>query len=177
MRGYGTTLLTATLLLSFWFSNAYTQGNVRCYSIEQIEQIAKREQKKILIEVYTHWSDGFKQLERSVLNQQQIARYLNDNFLTVKLDAETRADINFRNRVYRFVQNSGVGFNELAAELLQGQMAYPTLVFLDERMNIIQTIPYRTPEQFEMLIQYFGDDYHKKMPWTKFEKNYTSMRR
>ena len=97
--------------------------------------------------------------------------------MTVKLDAETRSDITFRNKTYHFVSQSGVGFNELAAEMLQGQMTYPTFVFLDENMNLIQTIQYRSPEQFEMIITYFGNNYHNKMPWIKYEKSYTPMKR
>ena len=44
-------------------------------------------------------------------------------------------------------------------------------------MNLIQTIQYRSPEQFEMIITYFGDDNHKKIPWKKYEKNYIPMKK
>lgn len=177
MRSYNTAVLTWVLFAITWFTPIQAQDNVQYYSIDQIQQVAKNQKKKILIEVYTKWSDGFRQLERSAMTQPQIVRYLNDNFLTVKFDAETRTDVNFRNKTYRYVSQSGVGFNELASELLQGQMAYPTFVFLDENMNLIQTIQYRSPDQFEMIITYFGGNNHKNMPWKKYEKNYIPMKR
>ncbi|MBL7818685.1 MAG: DUF255 domain-containing protein [Saprospiraceae bacterium] len=172
-------MITLGLLVLFTFGNASlrSQESVQWYDIEQVESAAKKEHKKILIQVFTKWSDGFRQLERTALMQQSIVNYLNNKFLTVKLDAETRADINFRNKTYSYVTQSGVGFNELASELLQGQMAYPTFVFLDENMNLIQTIQYRSPEQFEMIITYFGDNNHKKLPWKKYEKTYVPMKR
>ena len=176
MRSYKTMVLALVLCMMAWFIDAKAQ-DVQYYPIDQVEQIAKKGHKKILIEVFTQWSDGFRQLEREALRQQQIVSYLNDKFLTVKFDAETRSDVSFRDRTYRYVSKSGVGFNELAAELLQGQMAYPTFIFLDENMNLIQTIKYHSPEQFEMIITYFGDNNHKKIPWKKYEKNYVPMKK
>lgn len=177
MSNYKTVLLAAICFLTTWFTPIHAQDNVQYYAIDQVQQIAKTQKKKVLIEVYTKWSDGFRQLERSSLTQSSIVRYLNDNFLTVKFDAETRTDVNFRGKTYRYVSQSGVGFNELASELLQGQMVYPTFVFLDENMNLIQTIQYRSPEQFEMIITYFGGNNHKNMPWKKYEKGYIPMKK
>ncbi len=177
MRSYKTILFVSFLLVTTGFSGIKAQESLQWYAIDKVEQAAKKTHKKVLIEVFTNWSDGFRQLERNALNQQQIINYLNERFLTVKFDAETRSEVNFRSKAYHFVSQSGVGFNELASELLQGQMVYPTLVFLDENMNLIQTIQYRSPEQFEMIITYFGDDNHKKMPWKKYEQNYIPMKR
>lgn len=177
MRSYKTMLCILILFATICFSDISAQESVQYYTIDQIEQATKKNRKKVLIEVFTQWSDGFRQLEREALNQHQIVSYLNSKFLTVKFDAETRADVNYRNRTYRYVSQSGVGFNELASELLQGQMVYPTFVFLDENMNLIQTIQYRSPEQFEMIITYFGDNNHKKIPWKKYEKNYVPLKK
>jgi thioredoxin-related protein len=165
-------ILLTTLTLIFYVSSAslHAQEAVNWQQIHQGELLAKKQHRKVLIEIYTQWSEGFKELERSVLAQPQIAKYLNENFITIKFDAETREEVNFRDRTYKFVTQSGVGFNELASELLRGQMSYPTFVFFDENGNLIQTIQYRTPEHFEMIITYFGSDNHKKMPWKKYEK-------
>jgi thioredoxin-related protein len=112
-------------------------------------------------------------MEKATFSQAHIAQYLNNNYYPVKLNAEQREDIMFKNRSYKFVSQSGVGFNELAAELLRGQMAYPTFVFLDENLNLIQAIQgFRPPEQFEVIMTYFGEDHHKKTPWSKYEKSY-----
>ena len=171
-------LLTTLLLTTYAFlASVKAQETVNWQPIQQAETSASKQHRKILIEIYTQWSEGFKELERSVLTQSHIAKYLNDTYVAVKFDAETREDVSFQNRNYKFVSQSGVGFNELASELLRGQMIYPTLVFLDENGNLIQTIQYRSPEQFEMIITYFGSDHHKKMPWKKYERVYQSMKK
>jgi thioredoxin-related protein len=175
MRIYKTVLLI--WLSVVWLTPMKAQENVQYCAIEQVEQVAKTQKKKILIEVYTKWSEGFRQLERTALVQPHIVKYLNSNFVTVKFDAETRSDVVFKNKTYHYVSQSGVSFNELASELLQGQLVYPTFVFLDENMNLIQTIQYRSPDQFEMIITYFGGNNHKNMPWKKYEKTYVPMKK
>ncbi len=177
MRCYKPLFFVITLLSTAFLTPIKAQSNVKTYPIDQVEQVVNKEHKKVLIEVFTQWSEGFRQLENDAMKQPQIANFLNDKFLTVKFDAETKADVTFRSKVYKFVSQSGVGFNQLASELLQGQMVYPTLVFFDENMNLIQAIQYRSPEQFEMIITYFGDNNHKKTPWKKYEKNYVPMKR
>jgi thioredoxin-related protein len=171
-------LLTALFLTIYIFSASVTaQEAVNWQPIQQAETLASKQHRKILIEIYAPWSEGFKELERSVMTQQAIAKYLNDTYVSVKFDAETREDVSFQGRNYKFVSQSGVSFNELASELLRGQMVYPTFVFLEEDGSLIQTIQYRSPEQFEMIITYFGSDHHKKMPWKKYERVYQSMKK
>ena len=63
MRGYKTTLLKIILFITTWFSSIQAQENVQWYAIDQVEQLAKKQQKKVLIEIYTNWSEGFRQME------------------------------------------------------------------------------------------------------------------
>ena len=177
MRRFRILLTTLTLITYIFTAPLHAQEGVNWQPIQQAQKLAQKQHRKVLVEIYTQWSEGFKELERSVLAQPQIAKYLNENFVTVKFDAETREEVNFQNRSYKFVTQSGVGFNELASELLRGQMSYPTFVFFDENGNLIQTIQYRTPEHFEMIITYFGSDNHKKMPWKKYERVYQSLKK
>ena len=177
MRRFRILLTTLLFTICTFITSIKAQESISWQPIQQAEALAGKQHRKILIEIYTQWSEGFKELERSVLTQSHIAKYLNETFVAVKFDAETREDVSFQNRNYKFVSQSGVGFNELASELLRGQMIYPSLVFLDEYGNLIQTIQYRSPEQFEMIITYFGSDNHKKMPWKKYERVYQSLKK
>ena len=182
MRNYKKSLFILVFITTTCFSNTYAQvksdNGIRWYSIEQAEVLSQKEKRKIFIDVYTSWCGWCRNMEKTTFNQQHIAKYINQNYYAVKLDAEQKNDIVFRNKTYKFVTQSGVGFNELAAELLKGQMSYPTIIFLDENLDLIQTIPgYRAADQFEMIMTYFGEDNHKKMPWTKYEKTYQPMKK
>jgi thioredoxin-related protein len=163
--------LFLTVLSVCFVTSTYAQ-HIQWHSIEQAEQAAKKQHRKVVIQVYTNWSGKFKELQNNVLSQQHIVKYLNDNFIVTKFDAETPNDVTFKNKTYRFVNQHGVKFNELASELLKGQLEFPTLVFFDEDMNYIQSIQYRNAEYFEMAIKYFGTDSHKSMPWGRWEKSF-----
>ena len=177
MRRFSILLTTLFFFTCLFPASVQAQETVNWQPIQQAETLANKQHRKIFIQIYTPWSEGFKELERSVLTQSAITKYLNDTYIPVKFDAETRDEVSFQGRTYKFVAQSGVGFNELASELLRGQLVYPTLVFLEEDGSLIQAIQYRTPEQFEMIITYFGSDNHKKMPWKKYERVYQALKK
>jgi thioredoxin-related protein len=89
------------------------------------------------------------------------------------MDGEYKQDILFKGRTYKFINNGRRGYHELPAELMNNQMSYPTLVFLDEEFGIIQPLPgYQEPRQLEPILAYFGGNYHKNTPWDKFQQSY-----
>ena len=146
------------------------QNLVRWNTLNEAEKKVKTEKKKkIMVDVYTSWCGWCKKMDSGTFNTPYVAEYLNNNFYSVKLDAETKNDIAFQNKVYKFVNGS----NELAYKFLNGQMSYPSVVFLDENLNIIQAIPgYRSAEEFEKIISYFAQNGYQKMPYTRYEKEY-----
>jgi thioredoxin-related protein len=177
MRGYHTlnTVLIAVALLMTAPLSAQME-TIKWYTIEQAEAIAKKEKRKIVIDVYTNWCNNCKAMDKNTFSQQQIAKYVNENFIPVRLDAEEHSNISFRNKTYHFVQNGNVSYNELAMELINNQTSYPTIVFLDENLKVIQALQgYKMPDQFEKILKYFGSEYHKQMPWTKFERTYPNV--
>ena len=59
--------------------------------------------------------------------------------------------------------------HELAVKILNGQMSYPTVAYMDESMQLISIVPgYRTPEELRPILVYIAQDYYKKMDWEKF---------
>ncbi|MBX9877107.1 MAG: thioredoxin family protein [Candidatus Obscuribacterales bacterium] len=49
---------------------------------------AKREQKLVLIDVYTDWCGWCKRLDRDVYSNARIAQYVDSQFVPLKMDAE-----------------------------------------------------------------------------------------
>ena len=182
MRIYFRYLLFLSFITTHCLSTTYAQNTtaetIHWYTIEQAEKLAQKDKRKIFVDVYTSWCGVCKNMDKTTLSQPHIIRYINENYYPVKLDAEQHDNIVFKNKTYKFVSNSGVSFNEFAAELLKGQMSYPSIVFLDENLDLIQAIQgYRQADQFEIIMTYFGEDNHKKTPWTKYEKAYLPMKR
>lgn len=104
-------------------------------------------------------------MDKATWESKEIADYINQHYYPVKFDAETKEDINFNSRTFKYIRTGSAGYNELAAEITFGKLSYPTIVFIDENMNVIQPIPgYKDPGSMDMIMKYFAEDYYKTTP-------------
>jgi thioredoxin-related protein len=149
------------------------QNQIKWHTWEEALEKSKKTKKKIFVDIYTEWCGWCKKMNKSTFAETDIAKYINDNYYAVKFDAERPTPIILKGNEYKFVKNGQRGYHELAVYLLQGQMSYPSMVFLDEDFSIIQAIPgFQEAPTFEMIITYFGTNSHKSVPWNKFMNNY-----
>jgi thioredoxin-related protein len=164
------------LLISlFCLSSVKAQSQVKWYTIEEAFSLTKKEPKKILIDVYTDWCSWCKVMDSKTFNNRIIADYMNNFFYPVKFNAEQKTDISLNGKTYKFVASGTRGYHELAAELLRGQLGYPSVVFLDEQTRMIQPIQgYIQAKQFDGIIKFIGGDYYKNKKWEDFEASYVS---
>lgn len=153
-----------------------TTTKVNWLTWDQAMDLYKKEKKKIMLDVYTDWCKWCEQMDKETFQQPAIAKYLNENYYPVRFDAEQKQSLKFKGKEYKFVKNAGNrGYHELAAELLNGKLSYPSVVFLDADLNLIQTIHgFRSPEEFEQIITYFGKNFHMTTPWSSYTKTYKS---
>ena len=63
----------------------------------------------------------------------------NECQLAVRFDAEQKDEIEFNGKMYKFVKSGRNGYHELAAELLRGRLTFPTVVFMEEDAEDIQS--------------------------------------
>ncbi len=159
-------------------ASTFGQAPVKWYTFEEALDLMKVEKRKIVIDVYTDWCGWCKRMDKSTFQKQHISNYLNENYYPVKLDAEQKETINFAGQKFKFVdQGKGKSYHEFALAVTRGQLSYPTVVFIDEDLNIIQSIPgFRSAAEFEMIMTYFGENKHKEEPWSSYQKSYTPMR-
>lgn len=160
------------------FQHISAQNTIKWMSFEQAVQLAQKNKKKILIDVYTDWCSWCKYMDRNTYTNDTIVKYINKNYYAVKFNAEQKEDITFKGKVYHFVKTSRNGYHELAAELLKGQLAFPSTVFLDESQAVLQSIQgYKDPLGFEMIITYFAENLYKSTPWSKYERDFLSQKK
>jgi thioredoxin-related protein len=123
--------------------------------------------KKIFIDMYTHWCGWCKRMDATTFQDPAVTAYMNQHFYAVKFDAETRDSIFFKNQYFQYKPEYKA--NELAAVLMNGQMSYPTAVYLDSESNPIGPVPgYLTAEQFLPVLKYFGEDIYKTTKWDDY---------
>ncbi len=151
------------------------EGNVKWMSFEEAVEKSKTEKRKIFIDVYTDWCGWCKVMDKNTFSQAIIADYLNENFYPVKLNAEQKEDITFRDHTFKFIASGSRGYHELAASLLSNKMSYPSVVFLDEDFNIIQPLAgYLKPDRFEMIVKFIGGNHFKTVDWQTWESQFES---
>ncbi|MFN8337878.1 MAG: DUF255 domain-containing protein [Saprospiraceae bacterium] len=97
--------------------------------------------KKFLIDVYTDWCSWCKVMDKKTFTDPELIKYLNENFNVVKFNAEQRESLIFNGKEYVWVLSGRNGVNTLALELLQGRMSYPSLVYLNEKLEPILVSP------------------------------------
>lgn len=160
--------LLATAALCFSLNVATAQVKWMTWN-EAVEANAKNP-KKIFVDVYTDWCGWCKRMDQSTFSDKIVAKALNDDFYAVKFNAEQKEDIVFNGKTYKFVPGGRRGSHELARMLLQGRMGYPTVVFLNERVEVIQPVPgYQEPTAFLKVVNYFGEDLYKTTPWNEYQ--------
>lgn len=148
-------------------------SKVQWVTFEEAIELSKTEPRKIMVDLYTEWCGWCKRMDHDTFEDEDIANYLNAYYYNVRFDAEYKEDIIFNGKTYKFIKNGRRGYHELAAELANGRLSFPTTVFLDEKQRLIQPIPgYKDRFLFEQIITYFGQDMHKKMPWDKYQRLY-----
>ena len=125
--------------------------------------------KKIFVDVYTDWCGWCKRMDADTFQNAAVAAYMSEHFYMVKLDGEGKEPIEFKGKTYEYVPSGKKGYHQFAAALLQGRLSYPTVVFLDEGLNMLSPVPgYQKPGPFMNIARYFGDDIYKELDWKTY---------
>jgi thioredoxin-related protein len=106
-------------------------------------------------------------MDAKTFQVEDVATYLNAYFYPVKLNAEGKKPITIGGHTYSFKPEYRL--HELAVSILNGQMSYPSIAYMDETMQPITIVPgYRTPEELRPILVFIAQDYYKKMSWDNF---------
>ena len=92
-----------------------------------------KDKKLIFIDVYTGWCGWCKKMDQSTFVEPEVVEYMNKYFYAVKMDAESKDPIAFREVLYEYKMYNGKGYNELAVNLMGGKMSFPTFIILSKR--------------------------------------------
>lgn len=165
-------ILVIALLISIGSWKSVEEVEVEWLTFEEAIVLHEEAPKKLLIDLYTDWCGWCKVMDRETYSKSEIADYINKNFYPVKFNAEQRQSVEFNGHTFEYIAQGRRGVHELAAALTNNQLSYPTTVFMDEELRIIQPIAgYLKPKQLEPILLYIGDDHFKSTKWEDFKKN------
>jgi thioredoxin-related protein len=140
---------------------------VNWVSLDQALALQKSNPKPIMIDVYTSWCGPCKMLDKNTFQDPRVAKYLNENFYSVKFNAEgpdsvTYQGVTYKNPNYQPNQPGRNGVHEFTMAL--GVNSYPTIFFMDNAgQPLMPLVGYRTPAQIELYLNLFASEKYREI--------------
>lgn len=157
---------------------------IKWVKMGELEAAMKKEPRKIMIDVYTDWCGPCKMMMKNTFTHPGIIKYVNEKYYAVKFNAEGSEEIKFLGKTYRnpSYDPSRAGGRNSTHELTQaiapvnGRIAYPTIVYMDEQYNILSPVQgYMQPQQIEPILHFFGEEvYQNGVNYQDYQKTFQS---
>ena len=147
---------------------------IKWYTFQQAVELNKKQPKKLFIDVYTEWCGWCKKMDASTFTDPIVIKTMNKYYYAIKMDAEMTDTIVFQNTTFVNPEPAKKrSTHQLANALLNGQLGYPTAVYLDEQYNMLSPVAgYQTPEAIEPILIFFGENKHKTGKYEDFVKTF-----
>jgi thioredoxin-related protein len=156
------------------------QKEIQWISIEEAQKLVKKEPRKIMMDVYTHWCGPCKMMMANTFSNPDVIDYVNKNYYAVKFDAESPDAISFKgeafdNPDYDPNRKGRNGVHKFSRYMRVN--AYPTIVYMDEECNFLTSdAGYKTPKQIELMLRFFVEDRYKDVKtqeeWSAYQNNF-----
>lgn len=157
-------LLSSFTLLSINAEAQYQQvqkqtetGEIKWVTFKELAKLQRKDPRKVMIDFYTPWC-GFCKKMNQTYTDKKVADFVNENFYAIKFNAQHDGKIKFKGKEYENPNfdpakgNKRNATHELANSFTV--RAYPTILFLDEKLTFIQKVPgYKNAEKFIPVLQ------------------------
>ncbi len=165
-------LSTLAILAAFTFPHQNTAvAEMKWYTWEEAVALNKTKPKKIFVDVYTDWCGWCKRMDKGAFMDPQVVAYMSEHFYPVKLNAEQKADIQFNGETFKYVDNgNGRGIHTLAYSLLDGQLSYPSVVYITEKYErIMISAGYKEVPDLMKELRFAAEEQYNKTTWEQYK--------
>ena len=151
--------LAAIVLIAGCATETAKVTEIEWVSLEEAQQKASKDGKKILVNVYTDWCEFCQKLDSEVYPDSTVRMNMNSLYHSVRLDGESDDLISFNGETmskFEFAQELGV-------------RSYPTILFIDsEGELILQINGYMPVTDFQSMLVYIGEEAYKRTEFHEF---------
>lgn len=148
-------------------------AKVKWYTIQEAVELQKKEPRKIMIDVYTDWCGWCKKMDAETFNNPVIAEYLNTHFYPVKFNAESKDPVVFGGKTFVNDSQGNRSSHQFAVALLQGNMSYPSIAYLNENSQLLTAIAgYYSAKDYEPIINFIGEGKYTSTTLEEYMKTF-----
>ncbi len=119
-------------------------GTTKAQSIfvdaNKIDSLQKVERRPMIVFIHTNWCKYCQMMAKSSFTKAGLDKLISKKYYLISVDAEAKNAIYFGGKEFRFSPGgNNTGINELAVQLgtIDGELAYPSLCFLNDKYEII----------------------------------------
>lgn len=150
-------------------TKATQQQSIQWKTFEEVEALMKTKPKKVLIDVYTDWCSWCKKLDKEVYENPKAIEYINEHFYAIKFNAEQKEPITFMGKTYKSVPTGRSSTNQLAIDMMNGQLSYPTTIFMEENFtNPVVQPGFLKLNQMESILKFLGSNAYKTTDYQNY---------
>ncbi len=142
---------------------------------KQAFEEALPKKKKSLVMINSFWCSSCRVMKTTTFIDTLLMKYMLDKFILVDFDSEITDTILFKGQNFINEKSSSNPFHQLAFALQKNSLAFPTLIVMDEKMDVMDVIPsYISPPFLNNIIHYYGENINNVKSWQDFikEKKY-----
>jgi thioredoxin-related protein len=149
------------------------QNKIKWTSNEMMVEKIEKGNRKFIVYFYFDGCKWCRYMEETSFQNDNVAKFINQNYYSFRVNASSNEKLVLDNKVYTSVRIGKYDFHELAADLLAGDMSFPSIVFMDEKFKKIQAYSGHIDlHDFEMILSYYAGNHHKNTIWRRFANNF-----
>jgi len=158
-----------------------SSNQINWISLAEAEKLMAKEPRKVMIDVYTKWCGPCRMMDENTFKNPTVVEYVNKHYYAIKFDAESSEEVHFKGNTYKNeafdpAKSSRNSTHELTMAIapVNGRIAYPTVVYLDEEFKIVAPVQgYHTPQQIEPILKFIAEANYQTVSFDQFKTSFT----
>ncbi len=156
-----------------FYDTTFTKSYIKYKSLAEIEKLAKKKPKKILVNIGASFCNSCKVETATTLKDTAIVNYINKHFYMINFDAESNDTILFKGEKCYKTLSGGYPLNTFALRVSNNRLQFPTIAVLDEKQTTLDALNvFLTPASLMPILKFYAEDKYKTTPWQDYYKSY-----